>query len=189
LAKQEREEVVAGATTSLARQLQSHHFPCKHGIIYLVNQELARHPTMLNQPSSQLASQTISKRAIADLLIWLGRTKWQSKWNAHDLEIESWCVGIWVKQAGIISYEDLAIWLKFISQARSEFLRVQKRGERLYLVAGRQQEWYAVTKNQSWQCECMLFRCRRRIAKEMPKLYEALDRQIFCHHTLAASLS
>lgn len=144
--------------------------------------------TNFNQPSSELASQTISKRAIADLLIWLGRTKWQQTYNAYDLEIESWSIGIWVKQAGIISYKDLAKWLKFISQARGESLKVQKRGERLYLVAGRQQEWYAVTKNQSWRCECMLFRCRRRIAKEMPKLYEALEQQVFCHHTLAASL-
>ncbi|PSB00501.1 hypothetical protein [Merismopedia glauca] len=142
-----------------------------------------------NQPSSQLASQTISKRAIADLLIWLGRTKWQSKWNAHDLEIESWSIGIWVKQAGIISYKDLAKWLKFISQVRGECLKVEKKGERLCLVAGRQQQWYAVSKSSVWQCECMLFRCRRRIAKEMPKLYEALDKKVFCHHTVAASLA
>ena len=145
---------------------------------------------MYQQPSSQLASQTISKRAIADLLIWLGRTQWQEKYNAHDLVIEVWAIGIWVKQAGLISYKTLAEWLKYVAQLKLSVLGVQRRGERLYLVQGRQKSWYAVVnRGHNWECECMLYRCRRkRIKAEMPKLYQSLSQQIFCHHTSAVSL-
>ena len=145
---------------------------------------------MYQQPSSQLASQTISKRAITDLLIWLGRTQWQEKYNAHDLVIEVWAVGIWVKQAGLISYKTLAKWMKNVAQLKAYNLSVQRKGERLYLVQGSQQPWYAVVnQGEHYSCECMLYRCRyNRIKKEMPKLYQSLKQQIFCHHTEAAKL-
>ncbi len=145
---------------------------------------------MYQQPSSQLASQTISQRAIADLLIWLGRTQWQEKYNAHDLVIEVWAVGIWVKQAGLISYKTLAKWMKNVAQLKAYNLSVQRKGERLYLVQGSQQPWYAVVdQGEHYSCECMLYRCRyNRVQKEMPKLYQSLKQQIFCHHTEAAKL-
>ena len=135
---------------------------------------------MYQQPSSQLASQTISKRAIANLLIWLGRTQWQEKYNAHDLVIEVWAVGIWVKQAGLISYKTLAEWIKYVAQLKASVLGVQRKGDRLYLVQGSQQSWYAViNQGNYWECECMLYRCRRkRIRKEMPQLYQSLNQQI-----------
>ncbi len=145
---------------------------------------------MYQQPSSQLASQTISKRAIADLLIWLERTQWQENYNAHDLVIEVWAVGIWVKQAGLISYKTLAEWMKYVAQMKASALGVQKRGDRLYLVQGSQKSWYAVVnQGEHWKCECMLYRCRHnRIKEEMPKLYQSLEQQIFCHHTVAVGL-
>ena len=145
---------------------------------------------MYRQPSSQLASQTISKIAIADLLVWLGRTQWTEKHNTHDLVIEVWAVGIWVKQAGIISYRTLAKWMKYVAQLKSSVLEVQRKGKRLYLVQGSQKPWYAViNRGNYWQCECMLYRCRRkRIEAEMPQLYQSLKQQIFCHHTEAARL-
>lgn len=145
---------------------------------------------MYQQPSSQLASQTISKRAIADLLIWLGRTQWQENYNAHDLVIEAWAAGIWVKQAGLISYRTLAKWLKTLAQLKAYQLSVQKKGDRLYLVQGSQQPWYAVVnRGEHYSCECMLYRCRyNRVKKEMPKLYQSLQQQIFCHHTEAARM-
>lgn len=151
------------------------------------------------QPSSALAAQTISKRAIADLLTWLGRTRWQTKWNAHDLVIEVWAVGIWVKQAGLISYQTLAEWMKYVANLKGSALAVQKKGDRLFLVQGSQKSWYAVidkgaaegTANADrYECECMLYRCRcKRLQEEMPKLYQSLEQQVFCHHTVAASLA
>ena len=59
--------------------------------------------------SQALASQHLSKRAIADILFYLQRTAWIHEYNKYDLTIEVWAVGIWVKEAGtIISYCDLA---------------------------------------------------------------------------------
>ncbi|MEO1465222.1 MAG: hypothetical protein AAFR63_12390 [Cyanobacteria bacterium J06631_6] len=69
-------------------------------------------------------------------------------------------------------------------------LSVQRKGDRLYLVQGRRQSWYAVVHQEGhWRCECALYRCRqRRIRTEMPQLYESLEQQIFCHHSEAARL-
>ena len=99
-------------------------------------------------------------------------------------------MGIWVKQAGLISYKTLAKWMKNVAQLKAYNLGVQRKGERLYLVQGSQQPWYAVVdQGENYSCECMLYRCRyNRVQKEMPKLYQSLKQQIFCHHTEAAQL-
>jgi hypothetical protein len=176
--------------------------------------------------SSALSSQTIGRRTIADLLIYLGRTAWMQNYNTHQLTIEVWSVGIWVKQAGIISYYDLAEWIRETTKLKASALQVQ-RDRHLFLVQGSQQPWYEVVKTSDrygqltlanglqhseacpqflgetlwrlkdprqprqpcpYQCECMLWRCRyKRLSQELPQLFEALNRQIFCHHTVAAS--
>ena len=142
---------------------------------------------MYPQPSPQLVSQTINQRAIAELLVWQNRTQWEDKYNAYDLTIEVWAVGIWVKEAGLISYHTLAQWLKYVAQMKAWQLRTMPKGDRLLLVQGRRQTWYAVVHQQGqWQCECALYRCfNNRIRAEMPLLYQSLEQQIFCHHTEA----
>lgn len=138
--------------------------------------------------SSELASQTISKRAIADLLFYLGRSKWEKNYNSHQLTIEAWAVGIWVKQAGIISYEDLAEFIRETTKLKASGLAVDKRSDNLFLVQGSQKSCYAVIRqNGHYICECMLYRCRHnRLRNELPQLFEALNRKIFCHHSVAA---
>ena len=143
---------------------------------------------MYPQPSPQLISQTIHQRAIADLLVWQDRIQWEDNYNAYDLTIEAWAVGIWVKEAGLISYQTLAQWLKYVVQLKAWQLRIQPKGNRLLLVEGNRQPWYAVVyQDNHWRCECPLYRCfHKRIPAEMPLLYESLERQVFCHHTEAA---
>ena len=142
---------------------------------------------MYRQPSPQLASQTIDPKTIASLLAWEGRTEWEDKYNPYDFVIQTWANGIWVKQAGLISYQALAEWLKYVAQAEASMLSMQRRGDRLCLVQGRRQSWYAVVHQEGqWRCECALYRCRQRIKTEMPLLYQSLEEQIFCHHTEAA---
>lgn len=146
---------------------------------------------MYPQPSPQLISQTISQRAIADILVWQNRTQWEDRYNPYDLTIEAWTVGIWVKEAGLISYRTLAQWLKYVAQLKAWQLRIQPQSNRLLLVEGNQQPWYAVVyRDNHWQCECALYRCfNNRIRREMPLLYQSLSGQIFCHHTEAARQS
>ena len=88
---------------------------------------------MIPKISSALASQTISRRAIADLLIYLGRTAWMQNYNTHQLTIEVWAVGIWVKEAGMIGYQDLASWIQEIAKLKASVLQVQPKGNRLFL--------------------------------------------------------
>ena len=140
--------------------------------------------------SSQLASQIISKNAVADLLHYLGRDKWEKNYNRHQLAIESWAVGIWVKEAGLISYADLAEFIRNSTKLRASRLLVEQRSPSLFLVEGSQQSRYAVVRqNGHYTCECMLYRCRHnRLRKELPQLFQALNGKIFCHHTVAAYL-
>ena len=141
--------------------------------------------------STQLASQTISKNAIADLLYYLGRDKWEENYNRHQLTIEAWAVGIWVREIGIISYKDLAEFMRNSTKLKASGLQVERRSPSLFLVEGSQQSRYAVIRqNGHYTCECMLYRCRHnRLRKELPQLFEALNKKIFCHHTVAAYLS
>jgi len=138
--------------------------------------------------SSQLASQTISKNAIADLLHYLGRDKWERKYNSHQLIIETWAIGIWVKQLGIISYKDLAEFIRETTKLKASGLQVKRQSQSLFLVQGSQKFWYAVVQqNGHYICECPLYRCRhKRFRKEFPQLFNALNGKIFCHHTVAA---
>ena len=140
------------------------------------------------QPSPQLISQTINQRAIADLLVWQNRTQWEDNYNCYDLTIEAWAIGIWVKEAGLISYQTFAEWLRYIAQLKAWQLKIIPKGNRLLLVQGKRQTWYTVVHQQGqWRCECALYRCfHNRIEAEMPLLYQSLERQIFCHHTEAA---
>ncbi|MUL39374.1 hypothetical protein [Gloeocapsopsis dulcis] len=141
--------------------------------------------------SSELASQHISRYAIADLLCYLNRTKWEQKYNRYQLKIELWAVGIWVREAGIISYQGLACFIRETTLLKASHLQVEQRSPNLFLVQGVQKSKYAVVRQHNcFCCECMLYRCRHnRLKKELPQLFEALNRKIFCHHTVAAYLS
>lgn len=141
--------------------------------------------------SSELASQHFSKHIIADLLYYLNRTNWEQKYNRYQLKIELWAVGIWVREAGIISYQDLASFIRQTTLLKASGLQVERRSPNLFLVQGVQRLKYAVVRQQNhFRCECMLYRCRHnRLKKELPQLFEALNQKIFCHHTVAAYLS
>ncbi|PPS42100.1 hypothetical protein B1A85_15745 [Chroococcidiopsis sp. TS-821] len=141
--------------------------------------------------SLELASQHFSKYAIAELLHYLNRSKWEQKYNKHQLKVELWAVGIWVREAGIISYQDLACFIRETTLLKASGLRVEKRLPNLFLVQGVQKSKYAVVRqNNHFRCECMLYQCRdNRLRTELPQLFEALNRKIFCHHTVAAYLS
>lgn len=138
--------------------------------------------------SSELASQTISKNAIADLLHYLDRTKWEQNYNKHQLKVEAWDTGVWISQAGIISYKDLAEFIRETTKLKAFTLAVERRSDNLFLVQGFQKSRYAVVRSSGrYSCECMLYRCRHnRMKKEMPRLFEALNQKIFCHHSVAA---
>ncbi len=138
--------------------------------------------------SSELASQHISRHAIGDLLYYLERIHWANNCNYHQLTIEAWEVGIWVKEVGIISYKDLAEFIRETSIFKASGLQVQQRSPNLFLVQGSQRPWYTVQRrSRQYICECMLYRCRRkRLRNEFPQLFEALNKKIFCHHIIAA---
>jgi hypothetical protein len=140
------------------------------------------------QISSELATQHIFKHLIAELLHYLDRTKWEKKYNRYQLDIELWAIGIWVKQAGIISYKDLADFIRETTKVKACGLIVEKRAHNLFLVQGSQKSRYAVVRQQGhYICECMLYRCRHnRLKKEFPQLFNALNQKIFCHHSIAA---
>jgi hypothetical protein len=144
---------------------------------------------VLTQLSSQLLSQLISKRSIADLLsLWCCRTRWETNHRTYDLAIECWATGIWVRQAGLISYRDLANFIIYSANLRAGARQVQQVSHTVYLVQGSQQPWYAVHRfgNQLLKCECMLYRNRaNRLQRELPGLFRRFNGKIFCHHTAA----
>ena len=139
--------------------------------------------------SSQLTSQTISKYVLSWLLNKIGRTKWTEKYNSHDLVIEAWANGVWVKQAGIISYKNLAEALRLESQAKAHNLSVQKVSKG-FLVSSFQdndRKYFVSLNNKKWTCNCMRYGCwNHRMEKELPQLYKALNNKVFCHHIVAA---
>lgn len=141
--------------------------------------------------SSELASQHFSKNIIADLLCYLNRTKWEQKYNRYQLKIELWAVGVWVREAGIVSYQDLACFIRETTLLKASHLQVEQRSLNLFLVQGVQKSKYTVVRQRNhFRCECMLYRCRsNRLKKELPQLFEALNQKIFCHHSVAAYLS
>jgi hypothetical protein len=144
---------------------------------------------VLTQPSSQLLSQMASKRTIADLLsYWCNRTDWQNNHRTYDLSVEFWATGLWVKQAGLVSYRDWANFIIYSANIRARMLQVQQLSKTVYLVQGSQQPWYAVHRvaGQQLKCECMLYRNRaNRLQRELPVLFKKFNGKIFCHHTAA----
>jgi hypothetical protein len=78
---------------------------------------------MIRQPSSQLISQIASKRSIADLLSrWCCRTQWERSYRTHDLLIEFWANGLWVRQAGLVSYRSWANFIIYTANTRANLL-------------------------------------------------------------------
>ncbi|MDF5724314.1 MAG: hypothetical protein PUP91_28385 [Rhizonema sp. PD37] len=141
------------------------------------------------QVSSELASQTMGKYIISRVLDKKGRTKWMDNYNVHDLSVEAWGVGVWIKQAGIISYKDLADLLKEEAEMKAWQLPVEKVA-RGYLVKSFQcsdRYFITFTKQTGWQCGCMRYRCwRNRMQEELPQLLNQFNGKVFCHHIVAA---
>jgi hypothetical protein len=139
--------------------------------------------------SSELQSQTINKYVISQVLDKTKRTKWRNKFNEHDLVIESWANGVWCKQVGLISYADLATYLRQESQMKAEKLSVMKTENEFVVTSyqGGDKAYLVKFKNASgWRCNCLRYRCwRRRLHEEMPKLLQHFNGKVFCHHILA----
>lgn len=141
--------------------------------------------------SSQLQSQLFSKYVVAEILYKLDRTSWMKKYNAHDLTIQAWATGIWVKQAGtFISYKDLNNYLREVAGAIGEMLPVEPVSTG-WLVSSQQDfsKKYFVTcsKSAGWECDCMKYRCwRNRIPKELPQFWQVIGGRPYCHHIAAA---
>lgn len=139
--------------------------------------------------SSQLQSQSFNLNQIYATLIRLGRTKWERKYNKFDLEFEPWATGVWVKQAGtIISYKDLAETLRQEAEFKAYQLAVTKVLDGWFVNSFQGSSRYFVqfTKRSGWRCSCMLFGCRHnRTSKELPQLWDAMNKRSFCHHIAA----
>jgi hypothetical protein len=141
------------------------------------------------QVSSALASQTFSKYVVGQTLDKKGRTKWMESYSVHDLYVEAWAVGVWVKQAGIISYKDLAAILKEEAQFKAHQLPVEKVNGGYWVKSHQCSDRYFVTlnKTQGWECECLRYKCwRKRMKTELPQLLAQFHGKIFCHHIVAA---
>ncbi|AFZ27277.1 hypothetical protein Cylst_5244 [Cylindrospermum stagnale PCC 7417] len=139
--------------------------------------------------SSELMSQTMSKYVLSSLLYQMDRTKWTKNFNQHDLTIEAWATGVWVKQAGLVSYADLAKVLKLEADTKAYQLSVEKvpGGFLVSSFQGGARKYSVSIKNKKWTCDCMRYRCWfNRMQEELPQLYKALNHKIFCHHIVAA---
>lgn len=151
---------------------------------------------MIKNLSSQLQSQTYNKYLVDHILYRLDRYRWAETYNRHDLTIEAWSTGLWVKQAGtIISYRELAAILKEQAENKAEQLPVELINSisksKAFAVGSRQDhnKKYIVQFSQryGWSCNCMQYRCwENRMSTEFPQLYKALNYRIFCHHIVAA---
>lgn len=139
--------------------------------------------------SSALASQTMSKYVISNVLYNKGRTKWMENYNVHDLHIEAWAVGVWVKEAGLVSYADLASILKSEATMKAQQLPVEKVAGG-YLVKSHQcsdRYFVSFSKESGWQCECLRYKCwKKRLKTELPQLLNQFNGKVFCHHIVAA---
>lgn len=142
------------------------------------------------QVSSELRSQIFSKYLVAHLLYRMERFVWADNYSRHELIIEPWANGLWIKQAGLVSYKDLAAILREEAENKAHGLTVER--VRIgYLVSSMQDadKNYLVqfNKTSGWRCNCMRFRCwHNRMSEELPQLYKALDNKVFCHHIVAA---
>ncbi len=143
------------------------------------------------QVSSQLQSQLFSKYVVAEVLFKLDRTSWMKKYNAHDLTVEAWATGIWVKQAGtFVSYKDLNKYLREIALAVGEMLPVERISTG-WLVSSQQdfskKYFVSFSKSAGWQCDCMKYRCwRNRLRTELPQFWRVIGERPYCHHIAAA---
>ena len=136
--------------------------------------------------SSQLASQTISRRFVVSLLAQKGKT-----FDAHRVRFEAWHIGLWTNY-GIVSWSEVAMFLEFEAAEKANRygnnLDVIQKGEDFFLVESSQcGEYYGITRSKGkLTCPCMKYKCwNNRIKTECPQLFKALDEQIFCHHTKA----
>ncbi|OUL23980.1 hypothetical protein BV378_20320 [Nostoc sp. RF31YmG] len=141
------------------------------------------------QVSSELQSQLFNKWLIADLLYKNDRLTWTKNHSRHELIIIPWATGLWVKQAGLVSYHALAEALRYEAEAKAYNLSVRTYHAG-YLVSSQQEankNYFVDCVKGKWQCNCMRYRCwKNRMHKELPQLYKALDNKIFCHHIVAA---
>lgn len=136
--------------------------------------------------SSQLQSQTISRRFVISLLYQKGKT-----FDAHKVRFEAWHIGLWTNY-GIISWSEVALFLEFEATEKANpygsNLNVISKGVNLFLVESSQGgDYYGVIRNnRKLTCNCMKFKCwNNRMKSECPQLYKALGEQIFCHYTKA----
>ena len=136
--------------------------------------------------SSQLASQTISRRFVVSLLHEKGKT-----FDVHRVRFEAWHIGLWTNY-GIISWSEVALFLEFEATEKANpygsSLNVIPKGANLFLVESSQgSDYYGVIRNsRKLTCNCMRCKCwNNRIKTECRQHYKALDEQIFCHHTKA----
>lgn len=139
--------------------------------------------------SSALASQTMSKYVVSKVLDKKGRNKWMENYNVHDLYVEAWAVGVWIKQAGIVSYKDLAEILKEEAIFKAQQLPVEKVAGGYLVKSFQSGDRYFVNFNKEtgWQCDCMRYKCwRNRMNKELPQLLSKFNGKVFCHHIVAA---
>jgi hypothetical protein len=141
------------------------------------------------KPSSELISQLIPKKYIADFLSrWCLRPEWEAQHKTADLKVEFWANGLWIKQCGIVKYRTFANFVVYTSNVRSVGLQVKPLSKTVTLVEGSQRPWYAVHRQENGhlKCECMLYRSRAsRLHRETPVFLKALEGKIFCHHTAA----
>jgi hypothetical protein len=143
--------------------------------------------------SSELMSQTMSKDVV-NAVLWHLNRKVLENYSVHWLTIEAWAVGVRVYgpgvRGGVISYKDLAKILRKVRAAKAEQLPIQRKGKSLYLVGsfqGLAGGWHAVM---DWgghsSCDCLLFGCwNKRMRKECPELFKALNGDLACHHIVA----
>lgn len=140
--------------------------------------------------SPQLQSQTMSKYLIADLLYKSGRLKWCQNHSRHELIIEPWKTGIWIKQEGLVSYSQLAEALKLEAEIKAYNLSVQKISQGFLVSSSQSPEknyFVQFDRLNGWRCNCMRWKCwKNRMANELPQLLKHFNGKIFCHHAVAA---
>jgi hypothetical protein len=148
-------------------------------------------PPYPERVSSQLLSQCVSTRLIAEVLWRFDRQVWDT-FNVHHISVEPWACGVRVRgegvRGGIVSYKDLVSILKDEAIAKSEQLGVESRGKNLWIVDSFQgAKRHSVLRiGAHLSCDCMKFKCwHNRMTDELPPLYKALEGRLFCHHTVA----
>jgi hypothetical protein len=140
--------------------------------------------------SSQLQSQTFSTRLVVNILMAKGKDV-----HVNSLHFAPWWIGLWTNY-GVISWKEIAKWL--LNEALHKmapnypdylYTEVEERGKHLWLVPSSQDgnKKYAVLRTgKSFSCQCFKFKCwNNRLVNECPKLFEALGKTVFCHHTKA----